>query len=286
MSEAFLTKDVIRSFLLGKLDQEERQRIEEAFVTDSELQDLILMAEDELVEEYLEDSLDPEERSRFLTQYMCAPRQQRKLRVTKSLHALATARSAAALPTSPGDTPLRASKKTWRSRLILVPLAAGVTVALVIAAVWLLQVRRSNTQLAKDHSALEQELAELNTSSAHSLAPAQFLSFALPPVSVRSLQPPAELVLPTEASVVELWLIWNEAENVQNNEAVLKKLDSSEQFTVRNLQVENKPQGKAARLRIPVHMLSRGVYKIAFGGVSSDGKVPEHIEYTFVVSGQ
>lgn len=284
MSEASLNKDVIRGFLLGNLDQGERQRIEEAFLTDSEVQDLILMTEDELVEEYLDDSLDSEERSRFLKHYLCAPRQQRKLRITKSLRA-----QARATPQLVSKTPtksVRPPKAGWRSRLILVPLAAGIIVVVAVGAVLLIQTRRSNTQIAKDHSALEQELAELNTPSSSSLAPAQFLSFALPPVSVRSLQPPAELVLPTQAQVIELWLIWNDAEKFKNNEAVLKKADASEQFTIRNLPVENKPQGKAARLRIPVHMLTRGVYKVAFGGVSSDGTAPQPVEYTFVVTGQ
>lgn len=288
MSEAFLTKDVIKEFLLGNLDQEERQRIEKAFLTDSEAQDLILMTEDELVEEYLDDSLDPDERSRFLKHYLCAPRQQRKLRITKSLRvqARATPQLVSQTPTTPPKTSLPPSRVDWRSRLILLPLAAGIIVAVIAGAVWLIQTRRSNTQIAKDHSAIEQELAELNTPSSSSLAPVQFLSYALPPVSVRSLQPPAELVLPTQAQVIELWLIWNDAEKFKNNQAILKKTGASEQFTIHNLPVENKPQGKAARLRIPVHMLTRGVYQIAFGGVSSDGAASQPVEYTFVVSGQ
>ena len=298
MSKVSVNGDLIRRFLLGKLDQEERQLVEESFVTDAETREQILMAEDDLVEEYLDDSLSPDDRSQFLQHYLCAPRQRRKLRIAESLRAQAVNTANESVSASTLELPAGRERRVsdekrssrfklgWHNSLILLPLAAAVIIALVIGVIWLIQLRQANTQTAQEHSAIERELAELNAPADGSLAPTQFLSFALPPISIRSLQPPAELTLPTKATVVELWLLWNETKDFQSYQAMLKKTGAPEQFTIRNLSVENKPQGKAVRLRIPVHILTRGVYEVILSGVSADGKTSEPSDYTFTVSGQ
>jgi hypothetical protein len=85
MTEAAVTDEVIRRFLLGDLDDRERERVEEVFLSDPRTRDRILMTEDDLIEGYLEDCLNPVELEKFLKYYLCASQQRRKLRIAKSL---------------------------------------------------------------------------------------------------------------------------------------------------------------------------------------------------------
>src|SRR5215212_10197786 len=85
MKQEIFTDTLLRQYLLGKVDDEERQRIEKLFITDSQARDRILSAEQELIEDYLEDSLTTEDKEIFLAQYARTPEQQRKLRINKSI---------------------------------------------------------------------------------------------------------------------------------------------------------------------------------------------------------
>ena len=78
----------LRCFLLGTLSHQERDRIECLFLTDSTTRARILAAEEALMEDYLEGSLTPAERERFLWQYRDAA-QQRALTILKALKAFA-----------------------------------------------------------------------------------------------------------------------------------------------------------------------------------------------------
>jgi hypothetical protein len=83
--ETAITDALVRQYLLGYVDDEERQRIESLFLTDSKMRERLLVIEQDLVEDYLEDFLTPADKERFLLHYAQTPKQQRKLRITKSI---------------------------------------------------------------------------------------------------------------------------------------------------------------------------------------------------------
>src|ERR1700752_2257342 len=85
MGEHLVTDASLRQFLLGQLDEEERQKIEELFITDSLLRERLLFIEQDLIEEYLEDSLTAADLESFLQQYTATPAQLRKLSIAKSI---------------------------------------------------------------------------------------------------------------------------------------------------------------------------------------------------------
>ena len=66
MTEETLTDALLREFLLGKVNDEERERIESLFLTDSQTRERVLVLEQDLIEDYLEDSLTEEDKERFL----------------------------------------------------------------------------------------------------------------------------------------------------------------------------------------------------------------------------
>src|SRR6266481_806045 len=85
MKEESVTDAEIRQFLLGSVDDSERQRIEGLFMSDPEFNQRVLIEEDDLIEDYLEHSLAPMDRDKFLAQYGHAPGQQRRLRISRSI---------------------------------------------------------------------------------------------------------------------------------------------------------------------------------------------------------
>jgi hypothetical protein len=69
MKDEFVTDVEITRFLLGDVDDEERQRLESFFISDPESREKILIVEDDLIDGYLEDSLPASDRDKFVAQY-------------------------------------------------------------------------------------------------------------------------------------------------------------------------------------------------------------------------
>lgn len=84
----------IKSYLLGELSQEEAQRLEERLLRDDDFVEHMRLTEDELVEDYVRDSLSPHERERFKTYFLSTPRRRRKLMFVERLSKLASERPA------------------------------------------------------------------------------------------------------------------------------------------------------------------------------------------------
>ena len=60
----------LRSYVLGELDEERRVELEERLIMEPDLFELLGPEEDELVEDYLEDVLTPQEKAAFEQQFL------------------------------------------------------------------------------------------------------------------------------------------------------------------------------------------------------------------------
>src|SRR5215813_294239 len=85
VKEEILPDALLREFLLGKVGDEERVRIESLFLTDPEAREKVLVIEQELIEDYLEDSLNAADREKFLLRYGQTAEQVQQLRITKAI---------------------------------------------------------------------------------------------------------------------------------------------------------------------------------------------------------
>jgi hypothetical protein len=280
MTEQTLTDALLRKFLLGKIDDETRQQIESLFLTNSQAKERVLSAEEELIEEYLEDSLTTADRKLFLSRYAQTAEQQRKLTITKSIKRWAAAQAALT-----GIIPDKIS--SWsrlRSRLqlkpaVAIPIAISTLIAILAVAVWL----NSRTERLR-HFAIEEELASLNSPESQSSVPPQMVSIDVSPVTVRSVEQQAELKSRANIRIVELRLPWIQKERYSMYQAEIRRLVDRESFTIRNLQA--KTDGRyAIRIRLPVPMLNQGQYRIHLSGITADGVAGPAEEYTFAVGG-
>ncbi len=287
MNEKPMTKAMARQFLLGAVDDSERKQIESRFMIDPEINETILIAEDELVEDYLEGSLSESETVRFLERYADGPRQQRKLRIAASLKEYARAE---ALRGESQSSPIQELRNFISQSLpkrpgLYIPIAVAVASVVIVAAVWLVQwnnqrIRENNLRLA-----IEQQLSELNAPSSLSENPPQIVSLILPSVSLRSVNAPAEIMPRAAFSVIELQLLWSQKVQSSSYRAVLRRVGGTETFTIANLHAEDKLGGKVVRLRLPAQALAPGLYQVSLNAITTDGGSGPTEEYEFMIGG-
>jgi hypothetical protein len=276
---------MVRQFLLGDVDDLERRRLESLFISNDGLRERILAAEEDLVEDYLEESLTAADRAKFVAQYGHTPEQRRMLRIARSIkeyavaEATVTQRGTAAIP-------------KWRSILSslwprkpiwVIPIAATLSLVLVVTVVWLLGLNSRRARENNRRIAIEQELADLNSPSSLRESRPQALSVVLPPVSVRSVEPHPELTPGPDTRIVELRLLLTQKEQYPSYRAVLRRVGNAEQFTISNLHVENSSGGNAIRVNLPTHLLPPGLYQVLLSGVTGDGAPGTVEEYTFTI---
>lgn len=79
-------RETIRQYLLGQAPQEDSSRLEEQLLTDGALYEELLIAEDELIDQYLSDKLSQPERHSLETHFLLAPERKQRLRFAQALH--------------------------------------------------------------------------------------------------------------------------------------------------------------------------------------------------------
>src|SRR5215218_8139256 len=186
MKEESITNASLREFLLGKLADEELERVENLYLTDSQTRERVLALEQDLIEDCLENSLSEEDKERFLARYAKTDEQRRRLRITKSIKNWAVTEATATQATA-------ATKVSLWTRLrlkpiVVVPIAVAIALAVVLAIVWL------NSRIEKKkHFAVEQELALLNSPAGLREFPPQMIPLELRPITVRGAETPTEV---------------------------------------------------------------------------------------------
>jgi hypothetical protein len=279
MKPESVTDASLREFLLGKLAEEDRERIEDLFLTDSQMRERLLVLEQDLIDDYLEDNLSPGDKERFLSRYAQSDEQRRKLRINRAIKDWAV--SEAKVPV-PAVVPQSLWLRIWtwlrlRPRFVF-PLAAAIVIGVVLAIVWL----NSRTD-QREYLAIEQQLAQLNSPASLNQVPPQMTSFELRPVSVRSVEPQTELRMPAGVRVVELHLPWIQAERYSTYQASVRRVGERETFTIPNLPAVSDDR-YTIRLRLPAEWLTAGQYQVNLSGNVPNGFASLSEEYSFIVT--
>ena len=276
MREETISDALLREFLLGGLDDDQRDRIEDQFLTDSQTRERILAAEQDLIEDYLEDSLTIADKEKFISLYARTPEQRRKLRITKSIKNWAIA-EAASPPAIPAKVSSWERLRNWlRLRPAIIPVAVAIMVAIVIAAVWL----NRRIEQRNRHLAIEQELAQLNSPSSMRTTPAQTTRVPLSGGASRSSDKSAEITR-ENVQFVELVLPWTK-QRYPKYQVEVRRVDGSDSFMIHDPVTEGDGDF-AIRIRLSAHMLRRGQYQVELSGIDPDGSVGSSEEYIFTV---
>lgn len=279
MKEADEEERMLRRYLLGELDEDKQERVEERFITDREFKERVLMTEGELVEDYLASELSETEKEMFLRHFLSTPEQHRKLRIAGSLKKHLTV-GIPRLPTEPGGevrpSGVRESVfKGWpfrRNPMVLALVSLGLFFAVVFGLVWMAGVQQRRNQLAE----VRRELEQLNNQSASNGSRWVFLT----PLATRGGGEANTLTPSIDGTAAQLWLMLVKDE-YQRYQVGFQKEGDVEQFPISGLRAATTPRGKAVPVRIPARLLSPGVYILKLNGVADDGRVEVIGEYRF-----
>jgi hypothetical protein len=74
---------MIRAYLLGTLSDEDQEQVEQRFLVDQELFEEASIVEEEIIGEYLNDTLS--EKEEFVRSFLATPRRREKVRMARAL---------------------------------------------------------------------------------------------------------------------------------------------------------------------------------------------------------
>ena len=191
----------ITSFLLGELAEAERDEFERDFFTDARVFERLVVAETDLIDDYVRHRLSPEIEERFERHYLADPHRRARVDVADALVARLDARSSTTRPTSDGDSPVdrpAVRGRAWRLTMALATAAlALVTVGLLVETA---RLRRGLNDVQSAKSAVDQRERDLQDQLARERARARELASELDRVRAAS---PADRAT---ASIVALTL--------------------------------------------------------------------------------
>jgi hypothetical protein len=305
----------MKKYLLGELAESVQQELEQRLMTSNEYFEELLVAEDELVDEYLHGALSAHEQEKFDNHFLCTPERREKLMFSRSLQRYVSAnakrspRTAWAWP--PFFSFLRASYVTpgWSMATALLMMVLGgswLSVRVQLLQHGLEQARNQrgteaqelqqqvaqlherNDQLTRQlqeqqrqHGALEEELAALRTPPP-ARSTASLVAFALLPVRLRDMGQATKVVIPPQVKWVELrlGLVMGDYKKYQ---AVLQNAEGKEIWSQSMPKVQVQGVNEALALALSTHLLARDDYILKLRGMDSRGELEDVATYQFRV---
>lgn len=177
--------DSIKRYLLGEMSEQERERVEEGLLADDDLYQQLLIAEDDLIDEFVAGALPEQERAQFSQSFLQVPQLRQDVRFAVALrkHALKAAPRVAVAAAAPP----RVSLLDWLRKFFMQPVFSfSMTIALLTAvplAVW----------LAAQNSRLRKQVEQLQAMQTPTPAPRQDLQEQLDAERLRNEKLSAEL---------------------------------------------------------------------------------------------
>lgn len=280
--ETYVTEEIARRFLLGDVDESECQRIEELVILEPEVKQTLLIAEEDLIEEYLDDDLSPSDKEKFVTRYANTAPQRRKLEIGEAIRRRAKEPSLApGTGTSVKWLPNFLSSLWLRRRPLLIP-ATALAVVLIFASIWFIGWNNRRLQERNQRDYLAQQLYQLNSPQALRNNPTQMLVLAVSPGSTRGTRPPAQVASRSPYKIFELQLLWIQTGEYERYEAVIRRVGTDERFIVPDLHRET-TTGRHIKLRVSDELLHRGLYQISLSSFAKDGAPGPVEEYMLEV---
>jgi len=247
----------LKRYLLGNIPKEEAEEIEMSIISDDSLTERILIAENELIEDFLERNLSPQEVELFHKNFLTTPKRKDKVIHTAKLRKYA--KESAGEVAKEGSLDLNPNGFNLRKFLLyLVPSFAVVIICLILGVIWITYYKNSPPQ-----TPLEAEYAELNKNSLDDLENYKNLArLNLKTTINRSIGKKVGL---TDANLTDKVLFDLELPTGKNPESSYKIeliRDGNVAFTLNELQVYKNPNGEELRFLLPKEILKKGSYTV------------------------
>jgi hypothetical protein len=246
-----------RRYLLGESSEEESAAIERQYFRSEDAVDAIAAAEDELIDDYLGDRLDPRERALFERGYLASPQHRRRVEVIRGL-----GRGARALPTRRGRA------FPWAA-------AAAAAVLATAASLWLLQPSSDEGDAAlRDSPAASSVPGEPGPG-----APRVF-AVTLSPVAVRSSSEAPPVIPPSGTDILALHLEGDPgSQRLTRGRAVIQTVDGGNVWEGAIGSAAELPAGIVARVDVPAATLPVNDYVLTLFEMDAAGVDQERQRY-------
>jgi anti-sigma factor RsiW len=301
----------LTAYLLGNLNPDEQQRLEQRLWIDSSVLDELERAEDELIDNYLEGALSGSEQEKFENCFLAAPERQRKLRFAKALKRYVATHGMAASRWNVWRDSWAAFRRfqnpilNWSlAAALLLIVAGGSWAALRIfrlqtaleqamtpsAQKLLLEERARNSELRivlqneqDRRSLLEKQLAKLNAGERPETSQPVLFACALNSGLLRDVGSSIQkLRIPRGTDLAQLTL--NSApDNYRRYQAVLQSVGGNEVCTQIFPKAKSAENNQPLRLILPAKPLIPGDYVLILSGTQSGEDFEEIGKYYFRV---
>jgi hypothetical protein len=290
-----LTENTCRRFLLGIAGEEEQSRVEEA-VLGGELDTFSLLdAEDGLIDDYLLQSMTPEERHGFTTHFLSTEDRRQRVAFTAALIEYARKQPAEEPSAGRKFAPLSAFRTllSWKQTALLAAAASVLLAAL--AGFQQMQLRRqgqiaslSQNELTRLQAALDSQKSIAAQTGGQSTA-----SFGNPPIGVeqmpmiefasstRSVFPPL-LPIPAHAQFVRIEVKLPLPLATKYREVLVAS--NGEQLWTQEFPASILPATKESTIVLPASIVPPGSYHLRLEGASADDHFEESGDWVFRVS--
>ncbi len=271
--------EAIRQYLLGQLPPEESSQIEERLFTDAAFYEELLIAEDELVDDYLAGGLSDSDRESCETHFLLTPERKQKIRFALAFKEYVSAPSMAQptkgialdrISQDAVEVPDRSPKK--RPFLSFLPFGNPIVSYSVAAAALLIVVGIAL-------------IVVKNWTSPTPHEPGQSLAVALTPGVARDDSGTIkEFAIPSGTDAVQLELRIGRDVQYQSYRASLQTVDGVEKLRVSDLKTTATGNSVIVPLKVAAGFLTRGDYYVKLSGLNSRGEYDDVGRYSFRVT--
>jgi hypothetical protein len=275
----------MRRYLLGDVDETQREQLEERILCDKAFAERLSIAQDHLIDDYVFDGLSEADRQSFETNFVLNKERRNKLRIAQALDVYVTRELPARHATNHHS---RVPSELWRTTgrfMERYKLWATVAFAIVVLLVflgpklgsWLMP--RSISPLAAERARMERELADLNQNPSLAVNSAT-IDLALQPTILREGGDTKRVVLTRDIHFVRLKLEFPQVK-YDRYRAVVKTVEDLELFAINGLKSERETDPGVILLRIPSEFLATNDYQIELQGIKADRVAATVAHYTF-----
>jgi cell division protein FtsB len=305
------TEEEITRYLLGQSSDEEQILLERRYLNDEGFLGLLLLAEDELIDAYIQGQLNEPQRAQFEAFYLVTDERREKVALAGSLRAYSqqipkTANSAAALT--------QGRRSTFKPTILAKrPLAAAALAGglLLIACGWLAleairlrsELERSKVslvQLEEKEQRLQEQIAEERTRNEQLAAHLEELQnpaapeagdkpvesaiavLVLTPGTTRDTSGASPLVLGPGIKTARLRLIFRDGD-YQTYRATIRNPSNEEVWVQKGLKPVTNGENQSVVVSLPAALLKSDAYMLILAGVTRASVTEDVNDYQFRV---
>jgi hypothetical protein len=275
----------LRRYVLGALTDAEQARIDEGYFERADLLDRVCAAEDDLIDDYLSNHLDPDEHDRFERYYLASPHHRTRVDVARALRT-------ASLVSISASSDQRVRAVRWWA-------AVAALVLLLVGGAWMF-ARRSDTSVsvsalppsaspAKPPEPRDQRQPAVPPQrDAPSTAPAPLVvvAISLSPIHPRGTDESGRLMMATGTDVVRLHLQGEAGDRpLARGRAIVRTVAGQEVWRGPAMRGTSQPSSLAS-IDIPAVRLKPDDYTVELLEGGAKGRDIERHRYFFRVRGE